>query len=98
MEILKRLNSLKGDENNTRYDITTGNKNCCKTTLISELKPITLTEMKFTLVHKGYYFLCQTICSSMMSVGVITLIDSKGEVEQLSLFNFQKSFVDNPNL
>lgn len=76
---------------------TTGERNCCKKPL-NELTPITLSEMMVPKVHIGRYLLCRTITTPFKIYGILTLIeDTKGDIEDLSLYNMQQAFSDDPN-
>uniref|UniRef100_A0A915D840 SET domain-containing protein n=1 Tax=Ditylenchus dipsaci TaxID=166011 RepID=A0A915D840_9BILA len=59
-------------------------------TPLKELQPITLRDMKVPMVHTGKYLACRIISEAYILVATAFLIeDLNGEVEDLSLYNFQ---------
>jgi tetratricopeptide (TPR) repeat protein len=78
-------------------DIST-TKHSCKTVSLSDLNPILLKDLLVPHVHHGKYLLCRTITYSFTIVGVLTLVeDLNDDVEELALYHFQKSLIDDPN-
>uniref|UniRef100_A0A915EAU7 SET domain-containing protein n=1 Tax=Ditylenchus dipsaci TaxID=166011 RepID=A0A915EAU7_9BILA len=83
-----------------KKSIVTGQSASSKTPL-KELQPITLRDMKAPMVHTGKYLACRTIAEAYIMVCVASFIeDLEGEVEELSLYNFQLnigSSLDSPS-
>uniref|UniRef100_A0A915EGQ0 Uncharacterized protein n=1 Tax=Ditylenchus dipsaci TaxID=166011 RepID=A0A915EGQ0_9BILA len=60
------------------------------TTPLNELKPMTLSQMKVPMVHTGRYLACRSVTEQYVIVATAVLIeDLNGEVEDLSLYNFE---------
>uniref|UniRef100_A0AC34G8K3 Uncharacterized protein n=1 Tax=Panagrolaimus sp. ES5 TaxID=591445 RepID=A0AC34G8K3_9BILA len=60
-----------------------------KSTVVSQLKPTKLREMKLPMDHKGKYLVCQVIDVPLPNIGVSTLIkDLNDDVEEVIIYNY----------
>jgi hypothetical protein len=66
---------------------------------LAELKPITLKDMNVNQIHFGYYLECEVISEPFYISGMSLIVkDTNGEIENLSLYNFNtKNYQVNPS-
>uniref|UniRef100_A0A914DRS6 Uncharacterized protein n=1 Tax=Acrobeloides nanus TaxID=290746 RepID=A0A914DRS6_9BILA len=67
----------------------TGQRHCCKKPM-SELQPITLSQMKVPMVHTGHYLPCRVVTTeaNVVVATEVFIEDTNGHIEKLSLYNF----------
>jgi tetratricopeptide (TPR) repeat protein len=99
MQYFHTLNVQKqGDASLMRQSVIATTKHCCKSISLSDLKPIFLKDMMVPNVHCGRYLLCRTVAPSIIIIGVTAYVeDLNGDIEELSLYHFQQSLIDDPN-
>jgi hypothetical protein len=64
---------------------------------ISELRPITFSEMRYPKVHTGFYCLCQTVTPPLVNEGLNVVVeDPSGNLTCASLYNVHLSLDVDP--
>jgi len=101
-----QLNGKKFQHNNDNNNIcslrtcviTMKQHSCLKD--LSDLKPITLSEMEVNRIHYGCYLECKVVAEPFYVTGLHLLVrDNSNEIENLVLYYFNsKSFETDPNV
>jgi hypothetical protein len=67
---------------------------------LSDLKPITLSEMEVNRIHYGHYLECKVVAEPFYVTGLHLFVrDNSNEIENLVLYYFNsKSFETDPNV
>lgn len=101
-ELFLRIKDREEKSQKNRLEImqtfVTANKHSSKVSNLADLKPIALNEMMVNKIHYGRYLLCRVCIKFYSSSAIATLVeDENGDVEDLSIYYYRRTFDEDPN-